>query len=295
MRLLSLSTVVLAVTFAPASRAETAVTVASLDGRVLSGVVDARTDGERLWLRRDEGPIALASSIPWDELAAAEIDGAALDTRDLRAKSREMATVGAPLSAQLPATATGPSAAPETLPVSDAGATRRARVRSLVIVNTCLGNFDHDVEPDGFTLSVAALDENNVATPVRGALTARLFGLRRSNRTSQLAFGNLDAWSMPVRPSDFVDGVATYELRFRRTAPEFQFALLPDAAIEVQLGAFGEGNFAASAPVVLRPYNPLRDNLQLYEQTRFMPREWHGRNPQSSPTVHEGLWPLWQY
>lgn len=275
-------------------------TVAAHDGRVLRGVVDARTDGARLWLRRDEGPIALASSIAWDELATAEVGGAQLEAGELRARSKELATAAAPLSAQRPAAvmtteAAGETAAAETIPAPLGVATRRAHVRSLVIVDACLGNFDHDVEPDGFTVSIAALDENNVPMPVRGALTARLFGLKRSNRTSQLDFGNLDTWSMPVRLSDFVDGVATFELPFRRTAPEFQFALLPDAAIGVQLGAFGEGNFAASAPVVVRPYNPLRDNLQLYEQSRFMPREWHGRNPQSSPTVDQGLWPLWQY
>jgi hypothetical protein len=176
-----------------------------------------------------------------------------------------------------------------------ATAARAPRVRSLVIVDACLANLDHDVEPDGLAVTVAALDEFNRPTPVRGNLAVRLFGQRQSNLRSDVEFGELDRWTEPLTPGQFVDGVATVELRFRRAAPEWQLALLPDAMIEVRLGAYGEGNFAASAPVLLRPFNPLRDWHQLYEGTRFLPGEWHGREPRSMPTRDAGLWTLWPY
>ena len=96
-----------------------------------------------------------------------------------------------------------------------------------------------------------------------------------------------------VAPGDFVDGVATYQLPFRRAAPEWQFDLLPDGILTAQLGAFGHGNFASSKPVVIRPFNPLRDNLQLLEETRFLPGELRGRKTRNRLAPENGLWLHW--
>jgi hypothetical protein len=263
------------------------VAVAAHDGRVLRGAVDSRTDDARLWIRRDEGGVSLATSMAWDDVVAAEVDGGAVEPSALKEQSVDLATAAVPLSEQ-------PARALPTVALTPT-ATRAPRIHSLVVVDVCLANLDHDVEPDGLTLTVAALDEFNRPTPIRGNLAVRLFGQRQSNRRSDVVFGELDRWTESVTPAQFVDGVATFELRFRRTAPEWQLDLLPDATIEVRLGAYGEGNFAASAPVVLRPFNPLRDWHQLYEGTRFLPQEGHGRATRSMPTRDAGLWTLWPY
>jgi hypothetical protein len=125
-------------------------------------------------------------------------------------------------------------------------------------------------------------------------LRAELFGESGAlSRDRQPEFGVLDRWSQRVRAEDFVDGVATYCLPFRRAAPEWQFDLLPDAVLTVQLGATGHGNFSATAPVVLREFNPLRDDLQQHRGTRFLPNEVQGRRPQDPFGAELGQWQWW--
>jgi hypothetical protein len=144
-------------------------------------------------------------------------------------------------------------------------------------------------------VSIAALDDAGAPMAVRGNLTARLYGEHRPGSVRDVTFGTLDEWTQPVTAVDFASGVATYELRFRRTAPEWQFDLLPDALVEVSLLAFGEGRFSASAPVVIRAFNPLRDNQQLLLKSRFLPREHHGPPPSSMPMNRDGLWLHWTW
>jgi hypothetical protein len=55
--------------------------------------------------------------------------------------------------------------------------------------------------------------------------------------------------------------------------PEFDIELCTAANLNARLGVVGDGSFAATAPVVLREFNPYRDQLQLYEGTRFFPNE----------------------
>ena len=148
---------------------------------------------------------------------------------------------------------------------------RAPRVRNIEVLDACLVNFDRDVEPDGLAITIAAIGDDGLPVAVRGSLEARLFGERRPNDARVVAFPELDRWTQPVKADDFVDGVVTFNLPFRRTAPEWQFDLLPDAVVEVRLGVFGDGNFAASAPVVIRQFNPLRDNRQQHLKSRFMP------------------------
>ena len=90
-----------------------------------------------------------------------------------------------------------------------------------------------------------------------------------------------------------MEGVATYRLPFRTVAPEWEFDLLPDAVLSVTLGASGHGNFQAATPVVVRPFNVLRDNLQQWRGTRFLPQEAPGRAPVNRLTPVDGLWLHW--
>jgi hypothetical protein len=272
-----------------AASASAELSVVAADGRALSGVMDPRTDDERLYVRRDEGPISLTASVAWGDIESAEQDGRALRVDDLRVQRAEY--VAAPANN----TFLSESPSPPFSRVPLVGPVRAARVRSLSILDACLANLDKDAEPDGFAITIAALDEHGQPTTVRGTLAVRLFGQRQPQRSSALDFATLDQWTVPVCEADFVDGVATYELPFRRTAPEFQFPLYPDAILEARLGAFGHGNYAASTQVLLREYSTFRDRLQLFTGSRFIPREWHGRNPSSMPTSEQGLWLPFQY
>jgi hypothetical protein len=268
--------------------ARAAVSVIAEDGRELTGQMDSRTDADRLYIRREEGAISLTTSVAWDQIASAERDGQVVSVDDLREQRADIVVQPAnnPLLAAMPVTV---QRAPLVAPI------RAPRVRSLTILDACLVNLDRDAEPDGFAITIAALDEHGQPTPVRGSLAVRMFGQRQPQRTSALDFATLDQWTVPVCEADFIDGAATYELPFRRTAPEFQFPLYPDAILEARLGAFGQGTYAASTQVLLREYSTFRDRLQLFTGSRFIPREWHGRNPTSMPTTDQGLWLPWQY
>jgi hypothetical protein len=268
---------------------ETTQTVAavSADGRVLRGILDARSDDDRLWLRTEEGAAVLTTSLAWRDVVEVTLNGKAVNPANLRRRAAARASRGPMLSALLQARP------PATLSHATPRPPRRVRVRNLEIVDACLVNLDRDVEPDGLTVSIAAIGDDGTPLSVRGSLQARLFGERRPADASIDVFEHLDDWTQPVAVTDFIEGVATYELRFRKTAPEWEFDLLPDAVLEVRLGAFGHGNYAASAPVLVRAFNPLRDNLQLRGRTRFLPHELHGRNPSSAPQFRDGLWFNW--
>lgn len=269
-------------------RAHAALSVLAHDGRELIGHMDSRTDADRLYIQREEGAIALTASVAWDQIASAEQDGRAVSVDELRDARTDLAAQ--PGSNSLLA------AAPIEVPRAPLiGPTRAPRVRSLSIIDACLVNLDRDAEPDGYAITIAALDEHGQPMAVRGSLAVRMFGQRQPQRTSALDFQTLDQWTVRIREADFIDGVARYELPFRRTAPEFQFPLYPDAILEARLGAFGHGTYAASTQVLLREYSTFRDRLQLFTGSRFIPREWHGRNPSSMPSSEQGLWLPWQY
>jgi hypothetical protein len=262
--------------------------VHAADGRVLHGVIDARSDDEQLWIRQEAGPVVLTTSLPWDDVAWAAVDGSRVEPAALRDHSAAAAT-----ESQQAFTLPAASAAP--IQSTAASRVRTRRVRNIDVLDACLVNFDRDVEPDGLAITIAAIGDDGLPVAVRGSLEARLFGERRPNDARVVAFPELDRWTQPVKTDDFVDGAVTFNLPFRRTAPEWQFDLLPDAVVEVRLGVFGDGNFAASAPVVIRQFNPLRDARQQHLKSRFMPRELHGRPPMSAPGSPDGLWLHWTW
>ncbi len=265
--------------------------VTMADGRKAAGVVDQRTDDQTLWLRQTGDGIVLTTAFAWSDLASATLEGVAVDPEALRQRRDKLATAD---PQPLYAAAAGRSATPAPpLAIDHAAPRSRVRMRNLEIVDSLLVNLDRDVEPDGLQVAVAAIGQDGWPMAVAGELTAELVGERRPWRVAEVDYGPLDRWSQPVKLADFVDGAATYVLPFRHTAPEWRFDVLPDAILSVRLGAVGHGNFAASAPVVIRPLNPMRDNRQLLDKTRFMPGELRGRNSRNTLAPEDGLWLHW--
>ncbi len=269
------------------------------EGRALSGVVDARTDGNTLWLRLEEDGIVLSVPVSWNTISSAAVEAEAIGVQELRDRRGELRSEGPRwLIPDVEILVDAGSAQPQAAGIVQAGywgaVGRGVRVRNLDIVAACLVNLDRDVAPDGIEVSVVAVGDDGAPVAVRGSLRAELFGESGAlTRERQPEFGVLDRWSERVRAEDFVDGVATYCLPFRRAAPEWQFDLLPDAVLTVQLGATGHGNFSATAPVVLREFNPLRDDLQQHSGTRFLPNEVEGWRPQDPFGAELGRWQWW--
>jgi len=257
-------TVIFSLSLLAVEELRAAVAVRTDDGRVLVGEVDARTTKEQLWIRREENQIVLSTPVAWDSIVAAAVDGKPAEVSTLaeqwpRLKSKGPAGIWALAGGA--AEAFGETRA-EPRP-------QGSRIVALEI-EAALVNLDRDVEPDGFEVVITALDVQGRAVPVRGNIQARLVGERDERHSGKIRFEELQRWSQPVVRADFQDGVASYALRFRQVQPEFDWELIPYGLLNVRLGVYGEGNFEASVPVEIRQFNPFRDQLQKYAQSRFL-------------------------
>ncbi len=269
------------------------VTVQTADGRVLTGEVDEQTDGRLLWLRQQQEQIVLTTSVAWSAITSATDDGAMLPLDQLPELLRAQALGETPMGFVVQPIA-------YYAPCGDSGKCQEAtfarpshhdsqpvRIRSLS-VEAYLVNLDHDAEPDGLELFVAARDEYGVPVPVKGSLSIRLWGERIRPHGSLVRHENLEQWTQPVVPIDFVEGVASYAFRFRTTRPEFDLGLHPETLVNVRLGVFGQGNYSASVPVQIRAFNPFRDRLQLSHGSRFLPEEF-------TPSRHRSRLRSWSH
>jgi hypothetical protein len=279
---------------APKSTATVVVEIQTNDDRVLRGVVDDRTDGDSLWLRQEVDGIVMAAAIPWSDMAGTMLDGNEVSVAELKERAAQLASRGPYLilaETELPSSGVGNLTSGNV--VAMAGLARAPRVRCVEITSLGLVNLDRDAEPDGLEICITAIGDDGLPIAVRGNLRATLSGERRRAETAGVEFSELGRWTQRVRSEDFVDGTATYQLPFRTVAPEWEFDLLPDAVLSITLGASGHGNFQAAAPLVMRPFNPLRDNLQQERGTRFLPHEAPGRPPLNGFGPEHGLWLHW--
>ena len=249
------------------------VEILTKDGRELTGQIDNKTNDHSLWIRQQESQIVLTTAIAWTDVSEARLDGEAVQTEVLAASVPELATEGPigflaePIEIQLLEASLGqvPTAVHKPIVPSEL---QQGPVVALE-VEAFLVNLDRDVEPDGLELLVSAVDAYGHSVPVRGNIQARLLGDRDAGQVGRVRFEEMQRWGQPVRKGDFIDGVASYLLRFRNVRPEFDFDLMPVALLNVRLGVYGVGNFEASTQVIIREFNPYRDRMQLYEGSRF--------------------------
>jgi len=251
------------------------VTVLTTDDRVLVGEVDAETDEQFLWIRQQSDQISLTTSVPWTAIKAASVNGEEIlrdDVRSLQSLQTEAEPIG--FVVQQAVHVTHSDCQGDCLPAaSTLRSARRRKVQSLS-VDAFLVNFDRDVEPDGIELVIAALDERGLPVAIRGSLSVKLWGERIQPHGSLVQYENLQRWSQPVKTIDFdADGVASYALQFRTVRPAFDLGLHSEALVNVRLGVVGQGNFAASAPVQIRRFNPFRDRLEQTTGGRYLPDE----------------------
>ena len=260
------------------------VEVNTLDGRVIAGAIDSRTDDNQLWLRYEAEGIVLTSGMAWAEIHSARIDGQSATLDVLRTYAENSVTPG-------PAAflwEVGPPLPPHTeLPRH-----RQPRVAS-IDAEARLANLDFTAERDGFELALAVVDEAGQEVPVRGSLLVRLQGEKNMHHTGRIRVENLQQWNLSVEPHDFVDGVALYPLPFREIGIQFDDQIRPDAQLYVRLGVFGQGNYSATVPVPLWDFNPFKDRLQMFDGSRFFPNErtHHTRQQlNNTPGIYQRTW-----
>jgi len=242
-----------------------AIQIETVDGRLLTGEIDTRTDSDTLWIRHDQESIVLTTAVPWDEVATARLDGNQTTTGDM---SQLVTSEPAAFLTEYEVLDYD-SVEPQLLIPAVAP---HSRVTALE-VHARLANLDRSVEPDGISLAVAPIDGHGEIVPVCGSVSVRLVGEFVDQFTGRVSFAEVESWNTTITESMYADDLAMVRLRFRQLRPEFDLALCTSALLNVRLGVPGVGNFEASAPVELRRFNPFREQLQFYEGSRFYSNE----------------------
>jgi len=242
------------------------------DGRVVEGKLDEATSQSLVWVRRDADRIVLATSYRWDEVARLVVDGETVERDEILAEPA-FYTEAWPesfLFAEYESPPVRRAYTRQAQPFSQPARKSRATASSFVAT---LANWDGDVEPDGYEISVTVTDQYGYPMAVRGTLSAKLVGQRSTRRGfrtgDQPTATELERWSERVTPEQFAAGPAVFRLPFRQLRPERDLNTAPEGFLQVEVGVFGDGRLASSAAVPLRAFNPLRDRLQQQTGSRF--------------------------
>lgn len=276
------------------------VVVVLLDGRSTHGDVDARTDAERLWLRREIPGVQLASGFAWDQVKTVRAAGQSYAGRDFLPIAGAIASEGKsylriepyrqPPSATLAPEAPvnervnrQPAGAPPRLPGFEPSPEPQAneqlrrrhaeqRVKSLM-VEAYLAQWDGDPQPDGLRVFVYPLSADGEIVPVNGQVDLSLLG--EIEKVGSLPdFRELDRGHFTLRKDDFARGPGVVELPFRQFHPDVNFDVARQAVLHARLGVNGQGVFEASdANVQLRGFSRIRDQLQMFQRRRYFGEE----------------------
>ncbi|MEQ8837128.1 MAG: hypothetical protein RID07_10035, partial [Lacipirellulaceae bacterium] len=240
--------------------------------------------------RVESDGISLTTAVPWDSILEATVDGEAREVDTLRENFAELVT-GQDTLGEFEIGGDLRFVEPRLVQVN------QSRAVALEIVDVRLANLDRDAAADGFLVSFVLFDEQGQPVEARGNLSAQLWTERRPWRAARQSererFRREESWTQRIQPSDFVDGVFTARLRFRHLEPQEEFDLLPEAELTLRYSAYGHGNFAASVPVCLRPYDRYRDRRQHAVGDRYVPRELPGVIGRKHTSRTDGLWLAW--
>lgn len=233
------------------------------DGRMLAGEVDSHTDSERLWLRSSAKTFVLKTSASWQSIAAAKIGGKQLTTDELMQVATEIKTAvpeghGAAKAARHAVTHV-------LQPRIESNAA--ARVESIE-VEARVANWDRDAQSDGIEIRILPRNVFGNVVPVSGQLLIQLVGRNRLPLRDQDAFPRLGRWSLRTHANDFASRGAVYRLPYRNSKPPTAQTLESLGLVEAQLLVYGQGRFEADAPIYVRRFNPVRDDLRRQRSMR---------------------------
>lgn len=272
---------------------QTVVEVLLADGRTVSGVVDAASTSEILWLRSAQPGIVLQSGFPVGKIAHVVSDGQLLGAAEFLAQRQQVATslddafwsdfwsftvpVLVPGFGPFPLPPCGVCepighCAPFPMPAAV------CPIASLQVAARA-ANWDADPEADGLLCEVIPLDEFGRLAPVNGLLTLELYGQTTAygphdHQAPPAAFPRLATASIPVHDRDFTAGPATYRLTYRGFHPAANFNLAWYGLVTARLAVPGTGVFQASDDSVsLRSPSWLRDSHQALRGSRYLPGE----------------------
>ena len=275
------------------------VTVDLLSGRTFTARVDSKTSATELWLCFERGAATIFRPIAWDRVVRARVGGRIVSGGELRqmvpslvrgppvrSSDRQGIRIREAEEADAVELKERPQVSirrqPSGTPVgatqgASAAAENARRVRSLAIDAT-VANWDADVEVDGLLVHVYPLDGYGQVVPVRGTLHVDLRAPRYPGTPRSGRFYELGRWTEVLQTLDFTAAGAVFRLPFRAVHPEFDLDVATYGAIHARLDVPGAGTFETTASTVrIRPFSPLRDQLQQTAGHRFFPDERTGR------------------
>jgi len=269
-----------------AQAAAGSVTVEVASGRIFSGVVDPRSDDERLWLATRAGGIVTRRPIRWERIGRAEAEDGPLRVEDLRdrvvARAADRAT---PSDETVPRVVVRGShgVAGTFRPVAaQAGAARADEPRhgeprppvALLQIDARAANWDGDVEADGLIVRIRPQDGSGRVVSVHGTVEFTLVGWRSDRVTSGPRPLRLGRWTCPIEPSEPGASAIECRLPFPSVHPEFDLRWAPYAALHARLNVPGQGVFESTqTDVRIRPYSAFRDRLVESSGRRFFQPE----------------------
>jgi hypothetical protein len=263
------------------------VTVELLSGRQFTATVDAKTDGESLWLQWNRGSARLLRPIAWHRVRRACVGHTWLDAPQFRqlveASRPRVVPVLDRVSTQRLVLKGPPPDGRRGQDTADAGGSvnrreQTARVQSLA-VDVRVANWDADVEVDGLIVEVYPQDAEGRVVAVAGRLDVELIVERTSAPIRRQPFARRGRWTEQVRVADFGLPGARFKLPFGSVGfhPELDRDHAPYGAVLVRLSVPGQGVFSATqSSVRIRPYSHVRDALEATRGKRFFPDEKTG-------------------
>ena len=261
-------------------------TVRLASGRVYSGEVDSRTSRESLVLRSGRGGMTVRRPIEWPRIEAAWHQSRQVALSDLARLAEGLK--------DKPESPHGPAADTNLLDASHSAAAiiqpddsrvvplALSRITS-VSFDAQLANWDGDVETDGLVILIQPIDGDGQITPAGGTIEVELFApQRRVFHHAPLSGGDtlerVERWTRTVHMDDFGSSGVRLRLPFGAVHPEFDNDWLAYGLVHVRMAAPGHGVFDDSRDGIrIRPWAPLRDQLELNTGRRFVPTESLGR------------------
>jgi hypothetical protein len=273
---LLLGAVAVAAPLCGAAQPPAPVTIEIAGGGTFTGLVDSRTDDQRLWLRFEKGSATAWRPFRWQQIVAANFQGRGVAAGDLRELARQIQSSRQKV------------VQPQRQPPAAEPAPRPAAPAALAI-DASLANWDGDVETDGLAIDLTLLDADGFATAAAGTLEVELFAprIRKYHEAPQSRGYSVDLierWSLPLAKEKFRGGSLRIRLPFGAIHPEFDRSVDAVGLVHVRLAVPGHGVFEQSVDgVVLRPWSPTRDALLDNTGRQFLPTESTGRGEGAYP------------
>lgn len=235
-----------------AHAAAATISVEAMSGRTFVGEPHSKTDDIVLWIESRVGSTSVQRPVQWDRIVRVTTGDAVYSANQFRSRLASGVIDSPYQPAERKRIVISGSRIPS---VTDAD-----RVRALLTSPAVqsppevsrvgfavqLGNWDRDIEMDGFELNLWLADSSRRPVAVRGQLDVVVYAIpherlnqRIRNPSAQLK--RIGRWSQRMEVSDFVAGGAHYELPWNPRQIANDSALSNYGVVVIRVGIPGQG------------------------------------------------------